>query len=252
MTIKTLILDLETFPTEGWVWGLWDQRLSLAQVKKPGCIASWAAKFTDSDMVEYSSVHMTSPKNMLKEMWKLLDEADEVVGWNSNSFDLKLLNAAFAINGLGPPSPYKKIDLMREVKKNMKFLSNKLDFISGQFGVGHKLKHQGFDLWVQCMKGDDKAWELFEEYNIQDVLLTERMYQKLRPWITTGVNRSAVTGTHSCPNCGNTKLQARGTALTTTMTYQRYQCVGVDGCGQWSRTRIANKQDRSKQLVGVR
>jgi hypothetical protein len=244
--VKTLILDIETIPTQAYVWGLFDQNVGLSQIIKGGGVVSWAAKWAGSDEVEFSSTNMTSHKNMIHEVWKLLNEADEVVGWNSNSFDLKWLNAAFAVYGFGPPSPYKKIDLMRTVKSQMKFISNKLDFVSGEFGVGHKLEHEGFDLWVKIMRKDQEAWKRFEDYNVQDVLLTERMYNKLRGWITNGVNRSTVANAFVCPICGGTHLQKRGKALTTTMTYQRYQCMT---CGAWPRERIAAKIDRSMQLV---
>lgn len=244
--VKTLIIDLETVPTKAYVWQMFDNNLSLSQVIEPGKVVSWAAKWAGSEDVWYSSINMTSHKNMLREIWKLLDEADEVVGWNSNSFDLKLLNAAFAVNGMGPPSPYKRIDLMRTVKSQMKFLSNKLDFISGEFGVGHKTEHEGFDLWVKCMNKDQDAWARFEEYNVQDVLLTERMYDKLRGWITNGINRSTFHNKFICNLCGSSHVQKRGLARTTTMVYQRYHC---QNCGSWPRDRIAIKQDRSNQLV---
>jgi predicted RNA-binding Zn-ribbon protein involved in translation (DUF1610 family) len=247
--VRTLILDLETQPTSAFVWGLWDQRVGLNQIVEPGKIISWAAAWAGSDEVEYSSINITSHKKMIWEIWKLLDEADEAVGWNSNSFDLKLLNAAFAVYGFGPPSPYKRIDLMRTVKSQMKFISNKLDFVSGQFGVGHKMEHEGFGLWVRCMNGEQEAWDLMHAYNIEDVLLTERMYDKLRGWIHNGVNRSTVTKGFVCPSCGSSHLHSRGKAVTTTLTYARFQC---QDCGTWSRERIAEKQPEKTKLVLAR
>lgn len=246
--IKTLILDIETFPTQAYTWGLYNQNIGINQIIKPGGPVSWAAKWYGKDEVEYSSLNMATYEEMMYGIWELLNEADEVVGWNSNSFDLKHLNAAFAVLGFGPPSPYKKVDLMRVVKKNMKFVSNKLDFVSGQFNVGHKLEHEGFGLWVKCMAGNKKAWKQFEEYNIQDVLLTERMYEKLKGWIGGGVNRSNVANGHVCPECGSTHLNAHGYAFTNTMKYRRYQCMN---CGAPSRQRVAEKEDRSQQLVRV-
>lgn len=247
--IRTLIVDIETYPASGYIWGLWDQTVGLNQIIKPGQIASWAAKWAGKEGVEYSSVYMTSRKKMIKEMWKLLDEADEVVGFNSNAFDLKWFNAEFALFGLSPPSPYRKVDLFRVCKQNFKLLSYKLDYIAGYFDIGHKLEHQGFNMWKECMAGDKNAWGTFEEYNVQDVLLTERLYDKLRPWITTGVNRSAFDNDHSCPACGSTRLQKRGTAMTTSLTYTRYQCKS---CGHWSRSKVALPAERQQQLVSAR
>lgn len=245
MTVKTLILDIETMPTQAYVWGLWDQNVGLNQIIEPGGILCWSAKWSGDDSIYYSGLDMASREEMLAAMWEMLDEADEAVQWNGNSFDLKHLNAEFAVAGFGPPSPYKKVDLLRTVKNNMKFVSNKLDFVSGQFGVGHKLEHTGFDLWVGCMRGDKKAWKIMREYNEQDVLLTERMYDKLRPWITSGVNRSSLRGDPVCPVCGGSHLQRRGISRTTTQVYQRWQCK----CGAWSRSRLAEKREEKTQLV---
>lgn len=247
--VKSLILDLETFPTQAYVWGLFDQNVGLNQIIQPGDIMSWSAKWAGEDSIYFSGLNMATTEEMMAGLWELLDECDEAVGWNSNSFDLKLVNASFAVAGWGPPSPYKKIDLMRTVKQHMRFVSNKLDFVSQQFGVGQKVEHEGFQLWVDCMRGDKAAWKKMREYNEGDVLLTEKMYDRLRPWITTGANRSALSNSHVCPNCGGYHLQRRGTSLTTSMTYQRWQCLD---CGTWSRSRIAEKRERKSQLVLAR
>lgn len=247
--VRTLILDIETFPTMAYVWGLFDQNVGLNQIIQPGDVMSWSAKWAGDNNIYFSGLNMATPEEMLAGMWEMLDEADEAVGWNSNSFDVKLLNAGFAVQGWGPPSPYKKIDLMRTVKQNMKFVSNKLDFVSQQFGVGQKVEHEGFQLWIDCMQGKASAWKKMREYNEGDVLLTERMYDRLRPWITTGVNRSALANDHVCPSCGGHHLQRRGTARTTTQEYQRWQCLS---CGAWSRSNKAEPREKKSQLVLAR
>lgn len=168
---------------------------------------------------------------------------------NCNSFDIKLLNAAFAVYGFGPPSPYKKVDLMRIVKSQMKFLSNKLDFVSGQFGIGHKMEHEGFGLWVKCMEGDQKAWDTMHEYNVMDVVLTEKMYDKLRGWITVGVNRSNLTEKHVCPSCGSDHVQKRGTTVSMVRTYIRWHC---QSCGSWSRSAVAEDRVKPNRKVPTR
>lgn len=244
--VRTLILDIETSPTTAYVWQMFDNNLGLHQLIEPGGIMCWSAKWAGDEYIYYSGLNMASREEMALGIWEMLDEADEVVGWNSNSFDLKLINAMFLELGMGPPSPYKKVDLMRTVKSQMKFLSNKLDYISGRLDVGHKTEHNGFTTWVECLEGKRAAWALMREYNENDVLLTESMYEKLRGWITSGVNRSTISGDFVCHNCGSSHLQKRGTAITTTMLYQRYQCMD---CGAWPRSRIAEKADRSQQLV---
>ena len=248
--VRTLFVDIETFPAEVFAWGLFDQNIGINQIKESGGPVCWAAKWHKDDNVYFSSTFHHGKENMVEALWEMFDEADEVVGWNSRQFDIKHMNAQFLLQGLPPPSPYKSVDLLRTTKGTMRFLSNKLDYVSQSLGVGHKLEHQGFPLWVACMEGDKKAWDIMREYNEQDVLLTERVYEKLLPWITTGVNRSALTDDHVCPNCSSSKLQRRGVTRNLQLQYQRWQC---QDCGTWSRSVVAEaKSDRSKRLVLAR
>jgi len=41
---------------------------------------------------------------ILREIWKMLDEADIVITQNGRKFDQKKLNARFILNGFKPPS----------------------------------------------------------------------------------------------------------------------------------------------------
>lgn len=248
--VRTLVLDIESRPAEAFVWGLWDVNVGINQVKENHDVLCWSAKWVGEDYIYFSSVFHHGKENMVEALWEMMDEADEVVGFNSRQFDIKHMNAQFFMQGLPPPSPYKSIDLLRTIKGTMRFLSNKLDFISKTLDIGQKTEHEGFPLWVACMEGDKKAWQLMQTYNEQDVLLTEELYHKLIPWITTGINRSALTDDHVCPNCSSHKLQKRGLTRNLQLTYQRWQC---QECGTWSRSVVAeNKADRAKRLVIAR
>ena len=62
-------------------------------------------------------------------------------------------------------------------------MSISLDHISQELGIGKKTSHQGFDLWQKCMADDVTAWKLMKKYNINDVKLTEELYEKVKPWL---------------------------------------------------------------------
>lgn len=251
--MKILHLDLEIAPTLATVWSIWNVNVGINQIVGNSYILSWAAKWDQSDEVEYSSLRMTSHKNMVKEIYKLVNEADVVVGYNLDSFDMKILNKEFALLDLAPPTPYKTVDLLKVVKRRFRFTSNKLDYVANMFGLGKKTKHQGHELWLSCMNKTSadykEAWDKMEEYNCQDVVLTEKLYKKIKGWIPNHPNHSAFDNAHECPNCGGNHLQKRGTALTLTLRYQRYQCKD---CGAWSRAKQAEQADRSEQLVATR
>lgn len=249
-SIKSLVIDIETVPAKAHVWGLWDQNVGLSQLISPSMLTCFAAKWAGSDEVYFSSEKLHTREGMVYAAWDLLDEADELIGFNSNSFDIKHLNAEFMLFGLPPPSPYKKIDLMRSVKDQARFMSNKLAYLSDVLKVGAKIETGGFELWLDYMQGKKEAMRLMREYNEEDVLLTERLYDRLRPWITTGVNRSAVVNGHVCPTCGGSHLHSRGTTRTLQLTYRKYQC---QSCGGWSRAVVADeKSDRKNRLVNIK
>jgi hypothetical protein len=231
--MKILFLDLETSPILAHVWGLWDQNVSIGQIAKSTEVICFGARWYGEKKVLFKSVHHHGKQEMLNEMHRVMDEADIVIGWNSASFDSKHMKREMIEAGMLPPSPYKDLDLMRVVKSQFKFPSNKLDYVAQTLGVGSKVKHSGFDLWLKCMAGDNKAWQEMKKYQIQDVDLLVDLYEKLKPWIKNHPHAALYDGVEDgCSNCASTDLQRRGFSRTTTSTYQRFQC---NSCGKWMR-----------------
>lgn len=233
MGIKILTIDIETRPSLAYVWGLWDQNVGLNQVEEFGTVISWAAKWHGEKKVYFASDHHDGHEAMVKQAWELLDEADAVVGYNSKAFDMKHLNREFVLAGYPPPSPYVDIDLMNVVKQRFRFTSNKLQHVATELGIGSKLQHDGFDLWLRCMKNDNKAWSVMKKYNMQDVVLTEKVYERLLPWIKNHPHRGLYGGNpNACPRCEHPDVVKRGFAHTPTATYQIIHCKK---CGGYSR-----------------
>ena len=168
---------------------------------------------------------------MVEAAHKLLDQADAVMTWHGKRFDIPHLNREFLELGLAPPAPYQHIDLYPVAKKNFRFPSNKLQYVSTLLGFPGKIQHEGHGLWVKCMQGDPESWVRMEEYNKQDVLSLEQIYGPMQPWIQQHPSH-AVNGEHVCPRCGSGRLQRRGMQVAATRVYQRYQCME---CGGWSR-----------------
>lgn len=243
--MKILFLDLETSPNLAYVWGLWDQNVAINQLAESTEVICFGARWLGEKKVHFKSVHHHGKKEMLDALHALMEEADVLVGWNSQAFDSKHIKREFLENGYLPPSPYKELDLMRVVRSQFKFPSNKLDYVSQKLGVGAKVKHSGFDLWLACMAGNNKAWKEMKEYQIQDVNLLIDLYAILLPWIKNHPHVSLHDNDGSgCTNCGSSKLQSRGFARTTTAQYQRYQCKD---CGKWMRGKnvVSGSETRS-------
>lgn len=224
---KILVLDIETRPNLAYVWRVWKENIAPNQILEEKEVISFAAKWLGEPTVFYST-HTHSRQEMLQTAWNLLDQADAVVHYNGKRFDVPHMNLEFLTAGFTPPSPFRNIDLLATVKREFRFTHNKLDHVVSTLGIGNKVDHEGFDLWVKCMQGDQDAWERMETYNRHDVELTERLYYELLPWITNHPSHAAMHGDIRCTNCGSPDLKLNGKTYTKTGVYQRYRCA----CGK--------------------
>ncbi len=230
--MKLLILDIETCPHDAFVWGMWKQNIGTNMLKKGGYVLSWAAKWYGSKevmCVAKNEGHAT----MINKIHKLLTEADAVVHFNGKKFDIPWLNQEFLLKGLTPPAPYAQVDLLTVARSKFRFPSNKLEYLLKVLKIGEKGGSGGWATWEGCMNNDPVAFKTLKKYNIEDVLQTERLYDKLKPWIKSHPNNSIFRGQVCCPTCGGTSLQRRGFAVTQSAQYIRLQC---QECGSWSRT----------------
>jgi hypothetical protein len=230
--MKILFIDIETAPNLVHVWGLWQQNVGTPQIIDAGYVLSCAAKWYGSDDIMFYSTFHDGPKMMLKRIHALLDEADAVVHYNGTKFDIPTLNKEFLLYNILPPAPYKQIDLLKTARSQFKFPSNQLNYISKALGIGEKVKHIGHQLWIDCINNNSVAWKQMKEYNIHDVVLLEKVYVKLLPWIKDHLNYSVLEGGFKCPNCGGIHYHKRGFQITRHCKYQRFQCLN---CGTWFR-----------------
>lgn len=248
--MKLLGIDIETAPNKVYAWGLFNQNIGINQIVEPGYTMCYAAKWHDGKEVMFDSIHQSSMEDMLKGVWALLDEADVVYHYNGTKFDIPTLNREFIRYGMSPPSPFHQVDLYLVVRKQFKFASNKLDYVSQALGLGSKVSHMGMELWHKCMEGDNKAWKLMERYNKQDVRLLPKLYKELLPWIKNHPNHALYTDDERpvCPNCGSVHIQKRGVEQLSTQSYQRYQC---QDCKTWIKGRftILSKEKRENVLT---
>lgn len=232
--MKTLVVDIETSPALADVWRLWDENVSLAQLREASEVIAVGMKWTDQREVAFYSTFHDGKMQMLDAVHDALSAADAVIHYNGSTFDIPHLNREFLLGVYNPPAPFVEIDLLRTVKKRFRFMSNKLDHVCDQLGLGRKIKHEGHELWVKCLSGDPAAWERMRKYNIRDVVLTDKLYRKMLPWVVGHPSvplHDDIPG-DACPKCGSQKLQKRGYAMTAVGKFQRFQC---QGCGAWSK-----------------
>ncbi len=231
---RLLVIDIETRPMESRHWGLWNQNIGISQIQKPDGLLCFAAQFVGERRIHFVSQWDDGERGLARAAHRLLDEADVVLGWNSQKFDVPWLQRVLVESRLSQPSPFKQLDLMRAVKKQVRLPSYKLDFVGQWLGVGRKIRTGGYDLWDDVLAGDTKARNKMRRYNIQDTRLTGDVYAELRKrgWVSSPVNASIDLG-HVCPHCESERLQARGYEYTATRRYKKWQCID---CKRWSRS----------------
>lgn len=232
--MRLLVVDIETRPMESRHWGIWGQNISISQIQRPDGLLCFAGQFVGERKVHFASQWGDGERAMVRAAHRLFDEADVVMGWNSDKFDIPWFERCFIEQKLAQPSPFKRYDLMKVVKRHARLPSYKLDFVAKWLGVGQKLRTGGYDLWGDVLAGVEKAQDKMRRYNIQDTKLTGEVYAELnrRGWASPPVNAS-ILGGHVCPHCESDRLQARGYELTATRRYRKWQCLD---CRRWSRS----------------
>lgn len=227
-TPKILYLDLETSPNLGYTWGRWDQ--NVIDFERDWIILSYAYKWFDEKHAHFLCLanapqyrrNLLDDRWLVKQLWKLFDEADVIIAHNGNSFDIRAANARFLFHNLPPPTPHKVVDTLLLARRMFRFASNKLDDLGRCLGFGRKIPHVGFPLWLGCMHGERQSWRDMRKYNLQDIVLLEKVYLKMRSWSPNHPNINQ--GTEACPKCGSPKIQKRGFEYTLLRRKQRFQC----------------------------
>jgi hypothetical protein len=241
---KILFMDIETSPMAGAIWQLWDNNVSLNQIERDWYVLSWAAKWAHEDEVMYQDKALSwddeDDSELLKGIWQLLDEADIIVGQNSKKFDEKKLNARFILNGMKPPSHYRSVDTLEIAKKNFGFTSNKLEYMTEKLCKKYKkLKHDkfpGYELWKECLRGNQEAWDQMSDYNKFDVLALEELYGILRPWYRQHPNLNLYNNDLEVKcNCGSYDFEHAGYHYTNLSKFDRFRCTQ---CGAMSRGKV--------------
>lgn len=165
--------------------------------------------------------------HVVKVAHDVMSKADVIVAHYGDQFDKKYIDTRILFHGLSALPPIPSIDTKKVASAKFRFNSNKLDYIGQFLGLGKKIKtdHQ---LWLDIMQGSKKALREMVAYNKQDVVLLEKVFLKLMPFMPNYVNRE-LFGLGGCPRCGSSKIQSRGLHKAISRVYRRWQCQACQG-----------------------
>jgi DNA polymerase elongation subunit (family B) len=230
MKLKLLILDIESAPHTAFVWGIWNENIPLDRLMEHGRTLCWAAKWHGEKEVFFMD-ERKGTERMVRGIHKLLMEADIVITYNGLKFDIPMLNNEFVKLGLDPIKPQKHIDLIRTARSQFRLVSNKMQHLADYLKLGSKVEHKGFKLWLGCMAGNSEDWADMRKYNIGDVELLEKIYDRLKAWVKNHPDVLVEEPSEHCAACGSTHVQKRGFRRTKQFKIMRLHC---QECGAWT------------------
>lgn len=184
---------------------------------------------------------------LVRAAYEILKDADCVVTHNGKRFDWKFLQTRLMKYKLPPLPKLPHEDTCAVSKRSLFVFNNSLNTLAKFLTDEQKLENGGWDLWVRVWEKDPEAFKLMESYCKQDIVATEALYYRLRPFMTSIPNFNMFTPAglqvdKVCPNCGSTRLGNHGVRLTKTRRYQRYMCKD---CGTTCRTDAEDRAPRT-------
>lgn len=231
MKPKILLYDLETTPSLGYTWGKFEQ--NVLKFVKHRELLSVAYKWVGEDSIHcVTREGKKDDKELAIVVRNLFNEADIVIAHNGNKFDKKVAKTRMIAHNLKPVKQVVQVDTCAAARTYFDFNGNSLNDLANFFKLGSKLPHQGLDLWFGCMKDDPVAWKVMAKYNKNDVLLLDKLYKILRPWIenhpaVVNIVTNNVAG--KCPDCASGDVTKYGVRPTVSGLRQRWVCKG---CGK--------------------
>lgn len=254
--VKIFCGDVETSASIVYTFSRFKAFVKPDQVIQEPYMLTWAGKFVGNpniisyklpDFDEQFKEDHTNDRLLIEAMWKVLDECDIFVAHNAR-YDTGWFNQRCLYWGMNPPSPYKVIDTLRELKQICALPSNSLAASANYFELpNRKLDNAGWSLWQRCMMGEPEAFDEMETYNIGDITTLEDLYLKLRPFMKNHPNVALYQDSQEecCVACGSNKLEVivGKSSYTQLSEFEVLRCE----CGKINRRRV-NLRSKEKMV----
>ena len=205
--IRRLFFDIETSPMIVYSWRVgWKLTIPTDNIIEDWKIICISYKWEHEEKVKnFTWDKNHCDKKMLEDFIKIANTADELVAHNGDRFDIKKIRTRCIFHRIPTFPKYRTLDTLKKAKSGFNFNSNRLDYIAKFLGVGAKLDHEGFNMWVKCMQGDKQALKDMVKYCDMDIIVLEDVFLTLQSYIKPNTHAGVIHGNmkHSCPTCGN-------------------------------------------------
>jgi hypothetical protein len=223
--IKRLFFDIETSPNVVYSWRIgWNLTITPDNIIDERKIICISYKWEGKDKIHRLTWdHNQCDRQMLIDFINVANQSDEMVAHNGDRYDIKWLRTRCIFHRIPIFPHYRTLDTLKKAKSGFNFNSNKLDYIAQFLGVGAKVKHSGFQMWVDVMKGCPKALEEMGVYCDGDIVVLEDVFFTMQNYIKQNTHAGVINGNakYSCQCCSSEDVTLFKTNVTTLGTIKR-------------------------------
>ena len=243
---RRLFLDIETSMCMGWFWRAgFNQNIGHHQILEDSKVICVSYLWEGEDKSKVKTIKWNMSKQcdrlLLVKFSKVLSQADSIVGQNSESFDMKIVQKRIAYHGLAPLGQLSTDDTMKQAKKHFKMDSNSLAYMCKYFGLQLKTDPGGYNTWLDIqLRKDKEALKRMVTYCENDVIVTAKLWAKMLPYINPkqAVKPNRIGQEQKCNSCGSEEVIKYGNYRTRAGIYQKFRC---NSCG--SITKSSTRKD---------
>lgn len=223
-SIKRLFFDIETSPNIVYTWNIgYDLKIDYQNIITERAVICICYKWEHEKEVHSLYWDKGNDKQMIRKFFDIITEADEIIGHNSDKFDMKWFKARALYHGIFYMPEFKTIDTLKISRQNFKFNSHRLDYIGQFLGLGKKVDTGGFGLWKDIIENNGKeSLNKMITYCKGDVLLLEKIYNVFKGYSKPKTHIGVLKGNGkcSCPTCGSDNSYSKGYKITASGTHQ--------------------------------
>ena len=154
-----------------------------------GICFSWCIKEQGTDHMDYAVVTKeemrdgTLDKRVVQECIDAIEKYTVIYTYYGTGFDVPFLRTRALMHGLTfpPASEILHRDMYYQVRRLLSINRKSLDVACGVLGIEGKT-HINWKFWVLAMTGNEEALSYIFEHNKYDVIILEKLHERLAPW----------------------------------------------------------------------
>lgn len=239
--LTTLLVDIERLPGS-FTADFWDLNAFKGRRIHPDSVTQWPSTVCFSALWygpipagqkrrSFHAVWDVGADAMHQKAFELYDLADIAVTYNGVGFDNKHLTSGWTERGMGRPSPWRDIDLLRVARQSQGWESKTLNSVCRRLGIEAKNDKYEVEVARAAVAGDKAAQRRIKAYNVNDSEIMVAVYERLLPYVKNHPHVAPTSGAHrpTCPRCGSIDVTRNGVYSPSVYRYCAYKCNTCSG-----------------------